>query len=126
MREITTHKGNELDDALRITVLDEASHGGAYHAYEITGPEQIPGMPIYSPHFVVVFQSGPVKEAGVNGISIESLLAICIDRLEGFQSGPFANDYNQDALDHLLAAQIALQARTKERMSRGVEGTSQS
>lgn len=114
MREITTHKGNELDDALTIKVLDKPGHGGACHQYAIEGAG---GVHIY-------FQEGPVKEHGVNGISIESLLAICIDRLEGFQSGPHRCRENALAVTKLEEAMHWLQHRTRARQARGVEGTS--
>lgn len=73
------------------------------------------------------FQNGPISVDGngVNGITHEALIAVLIDRMEGFQAGPYANGYNQAALEALRAAQSHLQARTKERMSRNVEGTHQ-
>lgn len=118
MREITTHKGNELDDALTIRAYDRPNQpGGACHSYEIVDRNR-PWSCSLS------FQDGPVKESGVNGISIESLLAICIDRLEGFQSGPYATSGNGIALSNLRSALDELKARTKNRQARGVEGTS--
>ena len=56
-----------------------------------------------------------------NGVTNEVLLAIVIDRLEGFQSGPFACDGNQKALDACRASLEALHERTRERLARGVE-----
>jgi hypothetical protein len=35
------------------------------------------------------FQEGPVKEAELNGIFMEDLIAICINRLENFQNSDF-------------------------------------
>lgn len=131
MREITTHKGNELDDALTIRALNEPGHGGACHHYVIDTPslqfrvEGSDGTERLHGHLAgIAFQEGPVKEHGVNGISIESLLAICIDRLEGFQSGPYRNGCNEEAMAHLKYAMTRLKARTAERQARGVEGTS--
>lgn len=74
---------------------------------------------------VLLFQNGPIAESGVNGITHEVLLAVLIDRLEGFQAGPYASADNAEALDSLRNAQAALQRRTLERMNRGVEGTHQ-
>ncbi|VVQ17109.1 hypothetical protein PS914_05960 [Pseudomonas fluorescens] len=71
----------------------------------------------------LVFQNGPISEVGVNGITHEALLAILIDRMEGFQSGPYASSDNAEALESMRTAQTALQRRTIERMNRGVEGT---
>jgi len=118
MREISGHKVNPANDLLEVTVRDEPGDGGACHDYEIKLPD---GSGIR-----IGFQNGPIGEAGVNGITHEVLLAILIDRMEGFQRGQFANDFNQRALNHLKSAQAELLARTKERMSRGVEGTHKS
>jgi hypothetical protein len=71
------------------------------------------------------FQTGPVLEngEGVNGITHEALLAVLIDRLEGFQAGPYANDYNAVALAGCRGVLRALHERTKDRQARQVEGT---
>jgi hypothetical protein len=115
MRTLEGHKVNPANDQLTVTVRDEAGAGNACHEYQIKLPD---GSGVR-----LAFQNGPIAEAGVNGITHEALLAILIDRLEGFQSGPFANDYNASALAHLQSAQGCLIERTRERMSRGVEET---
>lgn len=69
------------------------------------------------------FQNGPIKEAGVNGIMQEDLIAICIDRLQGFQSGQYACRENAIALTKLEEALMWLRKRTQDREDRGVEGT---
>lgn len=121
-RELTGHKVNPANDQLRIVVLDEPGQGGACHKYEIgfgTGPDDMgPGNPC-----LLFFQNGPIGEVGVNGITHEALLAILIDRLEGFQQGPFAGRENALALTKLQEAQHWLHHRTQSRMARGVEGT---
>jgi hypothetical protein len=131
MRELTGHKVNPANDVLTVAALDAPGSGGAYHHYEISGfntrtnPSTVKAHDetLNSGRAVIIFQNGPIAESGVNGVTHEALLAILIDRLECFQAGPFANVFNQGALDHLVAAQSQLQQRTKERMSRGVEGT---
>jgi hypothetical protein len=52
----------------------------------------------------------------------EALLAIVIDRLESFQSGPFVSPINAYALSLIRAALKTLQLRTSDRIARGVEG----
>jgi hypothetical protein len=115
LRELATHRVNPANDVITIQVLDEPGAGGACHKYRLTWPG--------SSGVLIDFQNGPIKEAGVNGITHEALLAILIDRLEHFQNGQFANKFNASALGHLQQAQDALLSRTRERMSRGVEGT---
>lgn len=118
MREITTHKVNGLNEALKVAALDEPGQGNACHSYSIT-PTTGNALGVR-----IDFQNGPLKETVYpNGLSNESLLAIVRDRLEGFQSGPYACELNQIALRSVINAMAALNARTSERVSRGVEGT---
>lgn len=123
-REIHDHKVNGLNEALAITA-DEPGSGGASHRYDVLGrAEHIPG---FGPRVFGVnlrFQNGPIKELrDCNGITNEALLAVLIDRMRGFQSGPFACRENAIALTHLEEALMWLQKRTRDRMARGVEGS---
>lgn len=128
MRTITTHQVNSANDKLVITVLDEPGEGGASHVYQVAGfntdsrGDAVAGG---SDQLVLPFQRGPIKEAGVNGVTQEVLLAIVIDRLEGFQRGKFANEYNAAALHHLRGAADCLLQRTRQRIGKGIEGTHQ-
>ena len=70
----------------------------------------------------IIFQNGPIKEQGINGVTQEILLAIVEHRLACFQSGPFASAYNAEALNHVGQALAALKRRTEDRLARGVEG----
>lgn len=174
-RELTAHRVNGLNEALRIFVLDKPGSGGACHDYAVLIPIKNNGIPqdtkvqrsyscldgsfnpfvlaIYENDIAVIvsheqqmdaeklglplpntnayavqritFQNGPVKEAGYNGSSHEALLAILLDRMEGFQSGQFANAANAMALNKLEEARLWLNKRTMDRVARGVEGTHQ-
>lgn len=121
MRTLENHKVNGANETLEIHVMDEFGSGGAHHHYLITypAPESVGGDIGYD----VFFQKGPIKEAGVNGITQEALLAICEDRLLCFQSGPYACADNAEALAHIQQAMECLQRRTKARIASGVEGT---
>ena len=116
-RQLTEHRVNPANDQLKITVLDEPGHGGACHEYLIEGPDAFKQTTLLS------FQNGPINTVGVNGITHEALLAVLVDRLRGFQSGPYECHHNQQALIALENAQNWLNRRTLERMYRGVEGT---
>ena len=134
MRELTDHivSGDQAVQ-LKIEVTDEPGAGGANHRYEITGfdsktnPSSVDPQGFKSSYSreLILFQNGPIKEAGVNGVTQEALLAIVIDRLRSFQAGPFACDENGEALDYCGYALAALQKRTLARIKRGVEGTTQ-
>jgi len=73
---------------------------------------------------IINFQKGPVKEHNVNGCHHEDLIAIVIDRLESFQKSSYRCNENRMAISHLEDALWHLNQRTKNRVSRGVEGTS--
>lgn len=117
MRNLTQHivEGDSVNHQLTVEVTDEPGSGGACHEYEIRH--------LGNTFCAVPFQNGPIKEAGINGVTHEALLAILIDRLEGFQAGPYASDDNAVALDQMKCALHALQNRTRARIARGVEGT---
>lgn len=132
MRELTSHKVSGLNEALQIKVLDEPGQGNACHRYKISPPELDTFDCCADPQRAsrlmraccdIRFQDGPINEAGVNGISNESLLAIVEDRLVGFQDGIFACRENAIALTKIQEAMQWLQKRTRDRLTRGVEGT---
>lgn len=125
MRELTAHKVNGLNDVLRIEVLDEPGAGNACHVYGITSDEPRRADQPPAVTLPIRFQNGPIQEAGVNGVSNEALLAVVIDRLEGFQKGQYSCRENALALTKLQEAMHWLLHRTRERTARGVEGTHQ-
>jgi len=123
MHAITDHKLNGLNEAIEVTAMDEPGPGGANHRYSLRVISPPGGYDIVSGSVVIDFQKGPINEAGLNGLSNEALIAVLIDRMRGFQSGPFASRDNDLALAHLEQALMWLHKRTRERMARGVEGT---
>lgn len=128
MRELTDHivDGDSTNHQLTLSVLDEPGNGGACHYYRIEGFDTRSNISDQDQAFQgvdILFQHGPIKEFGVNGITQEALLAIIADRLRGFQAGPFACDANEQALMAVQSALWHLQTRTRERILRGVEGT---
>jgi hypothetical protein len=70
----------------------------------------------------IVFQHGPVKEAGVNGLTNEALLEILIHRTEYLDS-QFPCNENKIAIERMVDALNAFESRTASRIKRGVEGT---
>lgn len=133
MRTIDDHKVNPANDTLRIEVLDSPGSGGANHLYRISGlnthsNDSDPFTMEYgkaADHATILFQNGTIPEKGVNGVTQEALLAVVIDRLRSFQSGPYACRENALALTKIEEALHWLQQRTLARMRRGVEGTHQ-
>lgn len=142
MRVLTDHivSGDQAVQ-LEIDVLDEPGAGGANHVYSIRGywphagltvpldrlrdVEVHPGGDVSGTLADIFFQNGPIKEAGLNGLTQEALVAIVIDRLRSFQAGPFSCRENAIALTHFEEGLMWLQQRTVARIKRGVEGTNQ-
>jgi hypothetical protein len=132
MRILTDHvvHGDQASQ-LQIRVIDKPGSGGANHRYDILGFDTKRNsaetgedgyMTSYS-RLPIIFQNGPIKEVGLNGITHEALLVILIDRLLAFQLGGYACEENARALDNLQEALAWLQKRTLKRIQRGVEGT---
>lgn len=79
--------------------------------------------------FSIEWQNGPLASDGVrkepNGAFVEDIIAAAIDRIEYYQRSEFHGIHNAVALGHLYAAAEVLAERTRDRESRGVEGTHQ-
>lgn len=118
-RIITTHHdGHGLNDAM-VIIADErdAKAGNSSHHYYVVGPERF-GSPLQ-----VQFQHGPRHVGGSTaGVTEAVLYAVLIDRLEGFQSGPFAHEENEIQLAALRTALASTKRRADERAARGVLG----
>lgn len=109
---------NELKlgtDKYTYVVYDEERFN-APHNYLIYGDQKL----LCGIHF----QEGPINENELNGIFMEDLINICIDRLEKFQDSIFNCSHNETAINLLKGAITALNQRTEERKKRQVEGTS--
>ena len=106
-----------------VRVVDTPEDGNANHVYDIAESEIHADGTSRKTFCTVQFQKGPIKEAGVNGVMNEDLIAIVIDRMRGFQSGDYACRDNALALTKLEEALMWLRNRTSEREARGVEGT---
>lgn len=103
-------------DPVQVLAIDDPGSGGAHHHYQaVAGETEVGG---------VMFQDGPVKEVGVNGMHNEHLLLIVAHRLRCFQKGPYACRENGIALERIEDALRWLDRRTAARQRRGVEGTS--
>ena len=122
-REITSHKVNGCNEAIRLFAKGEPGSGGANHIYEATHLVAKGPCAGTLNHYYFQFQDGPIKEVGTNGLTHEVFLAIVIDRLKAFQAGSFACRENAIALTKLEEAVHWLHHRTMARIARGVEGT---
>jgi len=109
-RKLETHKTNPCNEKIDI-VVGRVGAGGGPVRYDVFGPRL--GMnPTFSLN--MRFQDGPVDQ-GVNGLTNEAVVAILIDRLEGFQTGEFACTENTTAIGHLKSAMKCFRDRSVRR-----------
>jgi hypothetical protein len=71
--------------------------------------------------FAIKFQDGLLKD-GRNGLTVEEAITEIIKRISLYNSKVPCTE-NINALEYLYLALSNLQARTKDRKERGVEGT---
>lgn len=128
MRKITDHRLGVLNEYVEVVAVDPPDQNGASHVFELRLLRKT-GVEVHT----LAFQNGPIGgPADVNGISNESLLAIVLDRLRGFQGelsaktgvagGQFKCRENAIAITHIEESLMWLQKRTLDRLARGVEG----
>jgi hypothetical protein len=119
MREITTHQVlGDTAPQVKVYAHDENDHQFLLVVDNAESPTGSTG-------WTIQFQNGPLKEVGPNGITIESLLAVCQDRLKQFQAGPYNSWANKMAIHFIQLAMAELHQRTQDRIARGVEGRNQ-
>ena len=116
MRQLETIQTKEKLN--NVFAVDEIGPGGANHVYEIRTSDNLGVLN------TIQLQKGPRKdENSISGIIDTDLLEIVRDRLIAFQAGPFASDYNAEALTHVEGALKALNRRVEDRIARNVLGT---
>jgi hypothetical protein len=69
-------------------------------------------------------QNGPIKEVGVNGCQVDTMIETCFLIIKGLNE-KFPCEENKDVMDFLSAAITRLEMRKRNREKRQVEGTSQ-
>lgn len=108
MRIHTDHNG------VAVNAISQLSNGANVegHVYMILSGPKITELN---------FQNGGVADNGVNGITNEALLAILVHRIN-YLNAKFPCRENSLALTKIEEASHWLEARTKARLERGVEG----
>lgn len=121
-REILDHQIDAFNTFLvKVSAVDGPGPGGASHLYRIhLNLAENATLELTD----ISFQKGPVKEAGVNGLTEASLLAIVLDRLRAFQRAQYGCRQNALAITHIEDALHWMRDRGIERDRRAVEGTS--
>lgn len=106
LRDIKDHKVNTCNAAIEISVVDDQPRN-----YVVTYGSRT---------LCLQFHEGD-PALGVNGLTVEALLAIAVDRLRYYQREMPCRE-NACAITKIEEAQMWLLKRTREREERGVEG----
>jgi len=121
MAKILTAHIVEGDQNLILRALDDEGFGGAHHVYEVTESLSEDELPVgQTAH--IIFQNGPAKEVGMNGVQHIHLLAMIADRLRAFQRSEFACDENAACLAAVEQAMHWDRERTRRRIAQKTEG----
>ncbi|MDU4596454.1 ABC transporter ATPase [Clostridium botulinum] len=119
----TIQKREKLND---VYAVDEKGNGGANHRYVICKQGEISwcnGNNSEGMYADIQFQNGARKEENsIHGVANEDLLEIVRHRLQCFQAGPFASEYNENALKYIEEALHCMNARVEDRVKRNVLG----
>ena len=123
MEKLTTiQKGEKLNE---VFAADEKGNGGANHEYHIVindGKEKNVANDVV----VIQFQNGARKEKNsIHGVLDNDLLEIVRHRMQCFQAGAFATEYNAKALEHIELALMYMNRRVEDRIERNVLGRNQ-
>lgn len=129
---IGTLKGKDNIGGFEVVVMDDLrtkypekfNESGAMN-WEWFEKEIRPTKFIYLRHdknsISFTIQSGPVKESGVNGCQVDTIIHAAKLMIEGL-NGYFPCRENAVAITKLDEALMWLEKRTKDRVARGVEG----
>jgi hypothetical protein len=84
-------------------------------------PENMPSTPaiVDQPFLHVEFHEGPVV-GQAQGVRVEDVIQVAVDRLERYQVGPLACPENEHSIRHLREAIRFLELRRKARAQQGV------
>ena len=129
---LETLKGVEEIDEFKVAVMDELkekhpemfSESGQMD-YKRFEKEFRPKYPVQIRHdknsISFTIQNGPIKEVGVNGCQVDTLIEAVIRILSGLNT-KFPCHENVSTINYLCMALAQLKARKEDREARGVEG----
>lgn len=125
IRRLTDHQNNKFNrECVVVTTQDHPQQDGANHAYRIEVYDRYNGKPDQGmkAHADLIFQNGGLKEVGPNGITDQALLAIVLDRIRGFNDGPYRCRENSIIITKLEEVMMWMEKRSNDRARRNVEG----
>ncbi len=72
---------------------------------------------------VILLQNGLVSEVGLNGVTVQDLLKVCENIMEGYQETKFNCPENAEVLASIQKALATLEARIARRIAQGTMDT---
>lgn len=111
MRQLENFSSDPRFKDLEVAATDQTTKGQANREYEIRWKNKNQPTQTTLNHLQIRFQNGNPTEVGVNGVTDEALIAISIDRLKSYQTGPNANRETAVALTQLEEALASLKSR---------------
>lgn len=81
------------------------------------------GEIVEMPYLKVVFQKGFPRDVGINGVRVQDVIQIALERLELYQRGSLACIENDTAINALRCAIETLDERARRREEQGVLNT---
>lgn len=124
-RPLFDHKNNKFNrQCVEVFTTDAVQQDGANHAYRIEVYDRYDGKKDEGMRAKceLPFQNGGLKEVGANGITDQALLAIILDRMRGFNDGPFRCRENSIIITKIEEALMWMEKRANDRSRRNVEG----
>jgi len=120
---LETLRGLDSVGGFKVVEIFERKDGKFQVDY--TDGTQCPVMINHCENSVTFFlQKGPVKEVGVNGCQVDTMIEFAWKIINNFNEA-YPCKENNDALRHLHEALVALDNRKNRRISQGIEGTSE-
>lgn len=125
-RSLYDHKNNKFNrECISVKTADAPQSDGAHHQYTIdvlfTG-DTGNNVDHVIKSCALNFQNGGLKEVGANGITDQALIAIVLDRIRGFNDGPYRCRENSIIITKLEEAMMWMEKRSNDRSRRNVEG----
>ena len=119
--EVTVAFLNPISERYHVRACEnDPAAGNGRHRYAVGANLAEGGRDDWS--MLVNFQKGPLPQTGHNGILSNVLLAILIDHLKSFQTGPYASRETAIAITHLEEAENFLARRADKRNAQGILG----
>lgn len=124
--QVYDHKNNRFNrEHIVVTAVTPPAPDGACKHYSIAAV--IPAQTSDSSEQVVNqstldFQDGSIAEVGPNGITDQALLAVVLDRMRGFNNGPYRCRENSVIITKIEEALMWMEKRSNDRARQGIDG----